>query len=144
MNEYAPQYSRLFKEACHSSFHPFVSCLSECHWFSSDQTLNVLVEQMILVSSPEKPFILTSKLTARRQAVITQYEPEIDALYDAVDETTLAVKHFPGEWTEQTSLEFARNLVGSVLRHTVKDDDDIFQHGCDRSDPSVFDSDQTH
>lgn len=99
---------------------------------------------MILVSSPKKPFVLTAKLTARRQAVIVQYEPEIDALYDAVDETTLAVSHFPKEWTERTSLEFARNLVGSVLMHPVKDDDDIFQHSCDRSDSSAFDSDLSH
>ena len=96
---------------------------------------------MILVSSPKKPFVLTAKLTARRQAVIAQYEPEIDALYDAVDETTQAVKHFPHEWTKQASLEFSRNLVGSVLKHPVGDDDDIFQHSCDRFDPSRFDSD---
>jgi len=88
---------------------------------------------MILVSSPKKPFVLTAKLTARRQAVIADYEPEIDALYDRVAETAQAVKHFPNEWTEQTSLEFARNLIGSVLKVAVKDDDDIFQHSCDRS-----------
>ena len=99
---------------------------------------------MILVSSPEKPFTHTAKLTARRQAIIALYQPEIDALYDAVDESILAITHIPNEWTEQTSLEFARNLIGSVLKHPVKDDDDVFQHGCDRSDPSAFDSDQTH
>jgi len=96
---------------------------------------------MILVSSPKKPFVLTAKLTARRQAVIEEYEPEVDALYDRVAETAQAVKHFPNEWTEQTSLEFARNLVGSVLNVRVEDGDDIFQHSCDRSGPSVSDSD---
>jgi len=95
---------------------------------------------MILVSSPRKPFTLTAKLTARRQAVIAEYESEIDALYDAVDETAQAVKYFPNEWTEQTSLDFARNLIGGVLKVPVKDDDDIFQHSCDRSGLSVFDS----
>jgi len=97
-------------------------------------------EQMILVSSPKKPFVLTAKLTARRQAVIAEYEPEIDALYDAVDETAQAVKYFPDEWTEESSLEFARNLINGVLKIPVKDGDDIFQHGCDRSGPLVFDS----
>ena len=99
---------------------------------------------MILVSSPKKPFVLTAKLTARRQAIIALYQPEIDALYDVVDDSTLAITHIPKEWTERTSLEFSRNLIGSVLKHPVKDDDDIFQHSCDRSDPSVIDSDQTH
>ena len=98
----------------------------------------VLLEQMILVSSPRKPFTLTAKLTVRRQAVIADYEQEIDALYDAVNETSQAVKHFPGEWTEKNSLEFARNLVGNVLKGPVKDDDDISQHSCDRSSPSAL------
>jgi len=88
---------------------------------------------MILVSSPKKPFVLTAKLTAQRQAVIVEYEPEIDALYDVVDETAQAVKYFPNEWTEESSLEFVRSLVGSVLKVPVKDDDDLFQHSCDRS-----------
>jgi len=96
---------------------------------------------MILVSSPKKPFVLTAKLTARRQAIIAEYEPEIDALYDAVEETAQAIKHFPKEWTEQTSLEFARNLITSVLKVSMKDDDDIFQHSCDRSGLPVFSSD---
>ena len=99
---------------------------------------------MILVSSPKKPFILTAKLTARRQAVIAEYEPEIDALYDAADETAQAVEYFPNEWTQQSSLEFARNLIGSVLKVSVKDDDDIFQHSCDRSRPSTPDFDPSH
>jgi hypothetical protein len=89
---------------------------------------------MVLVSSPRKPFVLTAKLTARRQAVIAEYETEIDALYEAVDETSQAVKCFPKEWTKQTSLAFARSLVGNVLKVPVGDDDDIFQRSCDRSD----------
>lgn len=87
---------------------------------------------MILVSSPRKPFTLTAKLTARRQAIIAEYEAEIDALYDAVDETAQAVKYSPKEWTKQTSLQFARDLIHSVLKVSVGDDDDIFQHSCDR------------
>lgn len=99
---------------------------------------------MILVSSHKKPFVLSAKMTARRQAVIAEYEPEIDALYDAVDETAQAVKYFPNEWTEQSSLEFARSLVCSVLKVPVKDDDDIFQHSCDRSRPSAFNFDSSY
>ena len=92
---------------------------------------------MILVSSPKKPFTHTAKSTARRQAIITEYEPEIDALYDAVDETAQAVTDFPKEWTKESSLKFTRELIGSVLKVPVRDDDDIFQHSCDRSGPSI-------
>ncbi|KAF9649184.1 acetyl-CoA synthetase-like protein [Thelephora ganbajun] len=90
-----------------------------------------LFKEMILVSSPKKPFDLTAKLTVRRQIVTTEYESEIDALYEAVNEAAQVVKYFPNEWTEQTSLEFARNVVGSVLKVPVKDGDDIFQNTCD-------------
>ncbi|KAF9785316.1 hypothetical protein BJ322DRAFT_1020862 [Thelephora terrestris] len=83
-----------------------------------------LFKEMVLVSSPKKPFILTAKLTARRQAVIAEYEPEIDALYDAVDESAQAVKYFPRTWTEENSL-------GNVLNVPVEEDDDNFQHSCD-------------
>ena len=87
---------------------------------------------MILISSPRKPFTLTAKQAVRRQAVIADYEQEIDALYDAVNETSQVVKYFPKEWTRESSLEFARNLVGNVLKDPVEDDGDIFQHSCDR------------
>lgn len=87
---------------------------------------------MIAVSKPSKPFTYTGKMTARRQAIIAEYEPEIEALYAAAEETTRAVVAFPPSWTPETGLEFARKLVGSVLKQEVSDDDDIFQHGCDR------------
>ena len=92
-----------------------------------------ILKQMILVSSPRKPFTLTAKLAVRRQAVIANYEQEIDALYDAVNETSQVVKHFPKEWTKESSLEFARNLIGNILKDPVEDDNDIFQRSCDRS-----------
>ncbi|KAK7689664.1 hypothetical protein QCA50_007459 [Cerrena zonata] len=38
-------------------------------------------EEMILVSSPHKPFVYTAKFSVRRQAMIELYQPEIDALY---------------------------------------------------------------
>ncbi|KAI0070275.1 acetyl-CoA synthetase-like protein [Panus rudis PR-1116 ss-1] len=40
--------------------------------------------QMILVVKPSKPFAYTVKNTARRQAIINEYESEIDALYARV------------------------------------------------------------
>ena len=43
---------------------------------------------MIIASTPSKPFMYTAKNTARRQAILSTYEAEINALYVAVDETT--------------------------------------------------------
>jgi hypothetical protein len=147
MNEFAPQHSKLFKEVCHFSPYPLAIFFGRVASVCMIRYLFLppkLFEQMILVSSPTRPFALTAKLTARRQAVIAEYESEIDALYDAVNETAQAVKYFPNEWTEQSSLEFARNLIGSVLKVPVKDDDDIFQYSCDRFRPSTSDPDPSH
>ncbi|KAI0794928.1 acetyl-CoA synthetase-like protein [Abortiporus biennis] len=109
MNEYAPQHSRIFKE-------------------------------MIIVSSPDKPFTHTAKHTVRRPAVIREYEPEIEALYQKVE----SINNVSGEtqkgsdseatiqdWSFNETLEFVRNVVVNVLERSVKDEDDIFQHGCD-------------
>ncbi|KAJ7819956.1 hypothetical protein B0H14DRAFT_3089317 [Mycena olivaceomarginata] len=64
-----------------------------------------LFKEMILVSKPNKPFTYTAKMTARRQAIITDYEDEIAELYDAV--------------------------VRKVVVGDVRDDADIFRYGCD-------------
>lgn len=87
---------------------------------------------MIIVSTPSKPFTYTGKMTARRPAIIADYEPEIEALYAAVEATTRTLVAFPPSWTPEASLVFARTLIGSVLKQEVSDEDDVFQHGCDR------------
>ena len=80
MNEFAPQHSGLFKEVCYSSSCPFVrsGTLILFLWTFG-------IDDLGLVSG--KPFTHAAKLTARRQAIIVGYELEIDALYNAVDET---------------------------------------------------------
>lgn len=87
---------------------------------------------MILVSSPEKPFTYTAKNTARRQAIIADYEEEIDSLYSAVQKTTQPHISVPAEWTSDAVLEFIRVIVSEVLKRGVGDDEDIFESGCDR------------
>ena len=87
---------------------------------------------MILVAAPSKPFTYTAKNTPRRAAVIREYEPEIGALYTAVDETTQASIPPPTSWDLAESLSFVRVVVEKVLRHHIGDSDDLFQQGCDR------------
>lgn len=87
---------------------------------------------MIIVSTPSKPFMYTAKNTARRQAILSAYEAEINALYVAVDETTQSDLQPPALWDLSSTLEFVRGVVAKVLKRDMQDSDDLFQHGCDR------------
>lgn len=87
---------------------------------------------MILVAVPSKPFTYTAKNTARRQAVIADYENEIDELYAAVQETTQPHISVPTTWTHSSTLNFVRNNVAEVMKREIPDDDDFFESGCDR------------
>ena len=88
--------------------------------------------QMIIVVAPSKPFVYTAKMTARRQAILKDYEPEINALYDTVEKTSQVDIPIPAEWTPSQSLDYVRNVLQKVMTQKVADDVDIFQHGCDR------------
>lgn len=87
---------------------------------------------MILIASTHKPFQYTAKLTPRRHVVIKMYEDEIEALYNAVDESSQGGITAPVQWTEEATRGFVKENVWSVLGKRVPDDADIFQHGCDR------------
>jgi hypothetical protein len=88
--------------------------------------------QMILVTSPSKPFAYTVKGSLRRQAVINSYEYEIKALYKIVDETRQSQIEPPASWSENDTLGFIRAVISKVIKQPVGDTDDLFQHGCDR------------
>ncbi|KAJ7229429.1 hypothetical protein B0H12DRAFT_1147826 [Mycena haematopus] len=90
-----------------------------------------LFKEMILVAKPDKPFTYTAKMTARRQAIIVDYEGEIADLYDAVEETTRSGISPPVEWNPTSTLDFVRDVVYKVIACNVEDDVDIFRHGCD-------------
>lgn len=87
---------------------------------------------MVLVSNPEKPFTFTGKGTPRRQAIINEYKPEIEALYAAADESAQADLEPPSTWTISSSTDFVREVVSRVMEIPVEDNDDIFSLGCDR------------
>ena len=87
---------------------------------------------MILVALPSKPFTYTAKATPLRQAIIADYDHEIRALYDAVTNTIQIDVPVPKDWNQLQALNFVRNVVRKLLKKTVDDEDDIFQHGCDR------------
>ncbi|CAL1699334.1 unnamed protein product [Somion occarium] len=90
-----------------------------------------IFKEMIMVASPTKPFQYTAKNTARRQAIIADYDPEIEALYAAVKETTQADMAPPPSWSLPDSINFVKEVVNRVMKHEIQESDDIFQKGCD-------------
>ncbi|TFK52863.1 acetyl-CoA synthetase-like protein [Heliocybe sulcata] len=90
-----------------------------------------IFKEMILVASPSKPFTYTAKNTARRQAVLAEYETEIEHLYESVDETTQADIPLPSDWSVENRERYVRTAVQRVLKRRLSDGDDLFQHGCD-------------
>lgn len=87
---------------------------------------------MIIVASPSKPFVYTAKVTARRQVILKEYDAEINALYDRVEQTSQVDIPLPIEWTPSQSLDYMRRIVHKVMTQQVPDGVDVFQHGCDR------------
>jgi hypothetical protein len=43
---------------------------------------------MVLVASPSKPFAYTVKMNPRRQAILKEYDNEINTLYDGIEQTS--------------------------------------------------------
>lgn len=85
---------------------------------------------MIIFANPAKPFSFNSKGAARRSVVLSEYDREIEALYDTLEERI--EEESPSTWTPEASLAFVRTVVNKNLHHPVKDDEDIFECGCDR------------
>ncbi len=69
---------------------------------------------------------------SRRQAILTDYSDEILAIYETVAESTQANIPPPSEWDNASTEEFVHTVVLQVLSHSISDNDDFFQHGCDR------------
>ncbi|RXW20332.1 hypothetical protein EST38_g5522 [Candolleomyces aberdarensis] len=103
-----------------------------------------IFKEMVILSSPGKPFQYTAKGSPRRQVVIDMYEKEINDLYDGTSsqcpmaEASGASTGSP-EDVDLSSVEgctkLVRKVFGKSLRleegEELKDDDDILQLGCD-------------
>ncbi|KAI0062574.1 acetyl-CoA synthetase-like protein [Artomyces pyxidatus] len=90
-----------------------------------------LFKEMILVASPSKKFEYTAKMTPRRPAILKTYNDEINALYDAVDETSQIDIPLPLDWSPPEAEKFVRQAIFLVMKRDLSSDVDLFQHGCD-------------
>ena len=119
LNAYAPQHSRLFKDV-------------RSYFFILNVKLREMSVQMIIVASPSKPFLYSAKMTPRRQAIVQDYDEEINALYGSAEQTSQADIPLPVDWTSSQSLDYVRHIIHKVMVRKVADGVDIFEHGCDR------------
>ncbi len=85
---------------------------------------------MVIFANPSKPFSFNSKGAPRRAVILSEYDREIETLYKTVEERVEI--EGPSNWTFEACLSFARALVNHNLHHPAKDDEDIFECGCDR------------
>ncbi|KAI5119729.1 hypothetical protein M0805_008659 [Coniferiporia weirii] len=90
-----------------------------------------IFKEMVLVSSPSKPFGYAAKGTARRRVIIEEYKKEIEAVYKVVSASTQLDTPLPASWEQPRALEFVRLVVEKVIKRPIGDDMDIFQNGCD-------------
>lgn len=87
---------------------------------------------MILVADSSKAFELTAKGTPRRHVVLESYEQEIREAYAAVEKSSQTYLQPPSGLALEATLPFVRLALSEIIPEMPKDDDDIFQHGCDR------------
>lgn len=87
---------------------------------------------MILVSSPSKPFEYNNKGTPRRKVALRAYEDEIEQVYASLEISSQADIPVPSIWSPADCVVFIRRAVMKAMKYTVRDDEDIFQAGCDR------------
>ncbi|KAJ3539483.1 hypothetical protein NM688_g6353 [Phlebia brevispora] len=85
-----------------------------------------IFKEMLMVSSPSKPFTYTAKGTTRRQAIISDYAEEIDALYTSAKEKASSDIPPPSSWDHDAVLIYLRQLVHSVLNRHIDDGGDMF------------------
>ncbi|KAF9459676.1 hypothetical protein BDZ94DRAFT_1284298 [Collybia nuda] len=90
-----------------------------------------IFKEMIIVANPKKPFELTAKGTPRRHVVLDAYAGEIEAAYDAVEQSSQVHLQPPSTFTPEATLLFIRRALAEVMPKVPADGDDIFQHGCD-------------
>ncbi|KAH7907249.1 Alpha/Beta hydrolase protein [Hygrophoropsis aurantiaca] len=90
-----------------------------------------IFKEMIIFTSPSKPFEYTPKGTPQQHACLVAYEEEIEALYAAIKESSQPDLIPPIQWTADSTLRFIRDVVENVVLAPLTDDTDLFRAGCD-------------
>ncbi|KAF9254619.1 acetyl-CoA synthetase-like protein [Marasmius fiardii PR-910] len=85
--------------------------------------------EMILVTSPPKPFMYTEKGSLKRKEVLKAYILEIDELYNQLEERIGLQVPFPHNRDLNNIVAFVQNVLKTIPLE-VPEDEDVFRYGC--------------
>ncbi|KAJ5524162.1 NRPS-like enzyme [Penicillium frequentans] len=87
----------------------------------------------IELASPGKPFKMTPKGTKQRRTIASDYQNEIEAIYEAAETNEAAgVPPLPKSLELEYLREYVRNLLEELLsRSDIKDEEDLYEAGLD-------------
>ncbi|KAJ5992188.1 NRPS-like enzyme [Penicillium sp. IBT 35674x] len=87
----------------------------------------------IQLASPDKPFKLTPKGTKQRRTIASDYQKEVEAIYEAAEANEGAdVPPLPKSLELEPLREYVRNLIMDLLsRSDIKDEEDLYEAGLD-------------
>lgn len=93
-----------------------------------------IFKEMILVGSPDKPFLLTPKGTVSRPRTLDLYAKEIDNIYIAQEDSSQTAVPIPDVVTPESIEAFVSTIVTGVMRPDGGSvaPTDLFLQGCDR------------
>ncbi|KAI0677488.1 acetyl-CoA synthetase-like protein [Trametes maxima] len=90
-----------------------------------------IFKEMILVTSPLKPFTYTMKGFPQRVKILNNYREEIETLYADLEEHAQSDVPPPSAWDAENTAAFLRAAVEQVLQQAIAYDADFFRSGCD-------------
>ncbi|KXN91843.1 hypothetical protein AN958_11866 [Leucoagaricus sp. SymC.cos] len=83
------------------------------------------IKQSMLLTMNEDVFVIDDSVC------LNTYEKEINALYDAVKDSSQMDIPIPDVWTSENTMSFVTSTVRRVIRDPLTKDQNIFQQGCD-------------
>ncbi|GJJ06383.1 hypothetical protein Clacol_000574 [Clathrus columnatus] len=98
-----------------------------------------IFKEMIILSKPSKPFLVTGKGTLRKGAIIKDYSQDIDELYRTIEETSHSEVPIPdchangGGLSLESALQYVQAVIEKIMSLPAGAgvDSDLFDLGCD-------------
>ncbi|KAJ7642007.1 hypothetical protein FB45DRAFT_738097 [Roridomyces roridus] len=98
-----------------------------------------IFKELILLASPDKPLPRAGKGTVLRKAAINLYAPEIDALYNTVEEHAVDSIEAPTDWKANFIQPWLMEVAARVCNFaTISPTMDLRQQGFDSLTATVF------